>query len=168
MGNDGWMSLICHPGLDVNLMKLRNVFFLFTFHLGNLAPTFSNLESAALGDEDTLGGGGWFIGSRNPNTGIYLLEMGWSNGVLELAGPGRVSLFLSPPDLDHTGGRFVARDPPSWHGLQTSVYPQSYSQTSNVFPQSSKGSSASVSLPGAQLVCWIQTLAFISLGRLSS
>lgn len=38
------MSLICHPGLDVHLMKLRSVFFLFTFHLGNLAPTVSNLS----------------------------------------------------------------------------------------------------------------------------
>ena len=66
------------------------------------------------------------------------------------------------PDLDGTRGRFVARDPPSWCGLQTSVCPLSYSQTSNVLTQSSKGDSALVSLPGAQLVCWIQTLLSFS------
>lgn len=88
--------------------------------------------------------------------------MGWSNGVLELAGPGRVSPSLASPDLDGTGGRFVARDPPSWCGLQTSVCPLSHSQTSNVPTQSSKGDSALVSLPGAQLVCWIQTLLSFS------
>lgn len=78
----------------------------------------------------------------------YLLEMGWSNGVLELAGPGSGLLFLSPSDLDRTGGRFVARRPTNpGVGFR---HPFTHRVTA-IHIQSNKGLFASVSLPGAQL-----------------
>lgn len=40
---------------------------------------------------------GSFLGSSNTRARIYLLETGWTNGVLEPAGPGRVSPSLLSP-----------------------------------------------------------------------